>query len=252
MMGPMCLELVRRTAIALVAAVALSANAQDELSYQRRADRYEGIKPKPVSGFDIELLSALVDYRDKPGQLGERFHIRFFLPRSEDVHIVVRELDYRHYYWLDRVKPHAGWKAGFENVFDWPTGEVLRPLGMQLSELGVVARLERERPSAIEKVAPVVFYQSQFPTWVPGYVFHFRLREDAKIKGAIYPAAGGDPIVSLDLGRQRGGRPFALTWDVTSAPAAEGRYKLVLSGYLLSSNDPVSQVVEFYHRPRIQ
>jgi hypothetical protein len=248
----MCLELVRRTAIALVAGWALSVNAQDDLSYQRRADRYEGIKPKPVSGFDIELLSALIDYRDHPEKLGERFHVRFFLPRSEDVHIVVRELDYRNYYWLDRVKPHAGWKAGFGNVFDWPTSAVLQPLGMHMSELGVVARREHERPSAVEKVAPVLFYQSQFPSRVPGYVFHFRLREDAKIKGAIYPAAGGDPIVSLDLGRQRGGRQFALKWDVSSAPAPEGSYKLVVSGYLLSSNDPVSQVVEFYHRPSIQ
>jgi hypothetical protein len=251
-MEPLYLGVLRWTAVALVAGMALCANAQDDLSYQRRSDRYEGTKPKPVSGFDIELLSAVVDYRDKPQQLSERFHIRFFLPRSEDVHIVVRELDYRNYYWLDRVKPRGAWKVGSDNVFDWPTSEVLRPLGMHISDLGVVARLGRERPSAIEKVAPVVFYQSQFPSRVPGYVFHFRLREDARIKGMIYRASGGDPILSVDLGRQRGGRPFAISWDVSSTPAPEGQYRLVLSGYLLSSNDPVSQVVEFYHRPGIE
>ena len=252
MMKCRCRELARWGVMVLLAGMALCASAQEELRYQRRADRFEGIKPKPVSGFDIELLSALVDYRDKPERLGERFHIRFFLPRSEEVYIVVRELDYRHYYWLDRVKPSTGWKAGFDNVFDWPTSDVLKPLGVQISELGVVARLKRERPSAIENVAPVMFYQSQFPTRVPGYVFHFRLREDAKIRGAIYREAGGDPIVSLDLGRQRGGRPFWVKWDATSVPAPEGVYRLVVSGYLLSSNDPVSQVVEFYHRPQIQ
>ncbi len=40
----------------------------------------------------------------------------------------VRELDYQHYYWLDRVTPGLPWKAGFDNVFDWPTGDVLQQL----------------------------------------------------------------------------------------------------------------------------
>jgi hypothetical protein len=39
---------------------------------------------------------------------------------------------------------------------------------------------------------------------------------------------------------------------VTSARASEGVYRLVLSGYMLATNDPVSQVVQFYHRPEIK
>lgn len=41
-----------------------AASAQVELQYQNRGNRYEGIKPKPVSGVDIELISARVDYQE--------------------------------------------------------------------------------------------------------------------------------------------------------------------------------------------
>jgi len=239
--------------VAPLASASLCAQAQDNLQYQKRANRYEGVKPKPVAGFDIELLSARVDFNDNPEQLGERFQARLFLDRPMQVYLVVRELDYRHYYWLDKVLPQSPWRSGYGNVVDWPTRDVIRQLdGLRISDLGVVARLEREGPSAVEKVAPVVFYQTQFPTRVNGYVFHFRLREDAKLKGAIYKASGGEPVFSQDLGKQRGGRPFSLNWDVTSPRAAEGAYRLVLSGYMLTTNDPVSQVVQFYHQPEIK
>jgi len=104
----------------------------------------------------------------------------------------------------------------------------------------------------VEQVAPVVFYQTQFPAKVTGYVFHFRLREDAKVKGVIYKIAGADAVFTQDLGKQRGNRPFAFKWGVTSPTASEGPYKLVLSGYMLATNDPVSQVVQFYHRADIK
>jgi hypothetical protein len=232
-----------------------TAPAQDDaLRYQPRAQRNEGIKPKLVGGFDIELLSARVDYQDTPNQLGERLQVRFFLPKRGDVHLVVRELDYLHYYWLDNARPTTPWDVGF-NAFAWPTADVLQRLPappLRAYDLGVVARLDRPEPGAAEKVAPVVFYQSQFPERASAYVFHFRLREAAKVKADVFKLGNPTPIVSIDLGRQRGGRPFSVRWDATSPPAPEGAYKLVLSGYMLSNSDPVSQTVEFYHRPVIR
>jgi len=228
-------------------------HAQDALDYQKRANRFEGVRAKPVSGFDIELLAAQVDYLDNPDKLGERFHVRFFLKRPGEVYLVVRELDYQHYYWLDKVAPRSPWQPGFGNEFDWPTTDVVQRLGdLRISDLGVVARLGRENPSAIEEVAPALFYQSQFPDKVEGYVFRFRIREDAKLKGAIYKEGGGEPVFVRDLGRQLGDRPFAFKWDAASSHAAEGVYKLVLSGYLLDTNQKISQVVQFYHRPVVK
>jgi hypothetical protein len=99
-------------------------------------------------------------------------------------------------------------------VFDWPTADVIRQLdGLRLYDLGVVARLDKPEPGTIEKVAPVVLYQSQQPTEVRGYVFTFRLRDEAKVKGIVYKESGGEPVFVQDLGRQRGGRPFTVRWD---------------------------------------
>lgn len=233
----------------------LSGNAlgQEKLDYQKRANRYEGIKPKPVSGFDIELLSARIDHHDDTGGVGERFQVRFFLDQARPVHLLVREVDYKHYYWMDRVEPSSPWQAGFSNVFDWPTADVIRQLnGLSLYDLGVVARLDNPSPRAEERVAPALLFQAKQPVKVNGYIFVFRLREEAKIKGAVYKASGGAPVLVQDLGQQRGGRPFEFRWDFSRASAPQGAYKLVLSGYVLSNNDPVTQVVHFYHQPVIE
>ena len=226
--------------------------AQD-LTYQKRANRSEGIKAKPVSGFDIELLSAQVDYLDRTDKLPERFYARFYLQRPTPVFLTVRELDYKHYYWLDNIEPSSNWRAGFDNVFDWPTKDVISQLsGLTLGDLGTVARLGSAQAQAIERVAPVVFYQSQYPAVVSGYRFAFKLRDDAKIKAMIYADKSGDGVAVQSLAPQRGGRPFWVKWDVAGSAAPEGAYKLIVSGYVLNTNDPINQVVHFYHQPRLK
>jgi hypothetical protein len=248
----------RRFALLLIGFAALAgasacAEAQTQLQYQKRANRYEGVRARPVSGFDIELLAAQVAYTDDPEKMGERFQIRFFLTHQRAVHLVVRELDYRHFYWLDKVEPESPWRAGFANVFSWSTAEVVRQLAdLRISDLGVVVRLDRDTPSAIEEVAPALLYQSQFPTGIRGYTFHFRLREDAMLRASIFKEAGAQSIWSAPLARRTAGRPFSYRWDLAEGGAAEGSYRLVLSGYLLNTNDPVSQVVKFYHRPQVR
>ena len=226
--------------------------AQD-LSYQKRGNRSEGIKAKPVSGFDIELLAAQASISDETDKLGERFYARFYLEQPNPVFLTVRELDYKYYYWLDNIEHTGSWQAGFGNVFDWPTKDVVSQLGnLRMSDLGVVARLDNPQPRAIEKIAPVVFYQSQPPAKIEGYQFAFKLREDAKVKAVIYSEKSDEGTVVQPLGPQRGGRPFWIKWNLSNTNVPEGAYKLVVSGYLLSTNDPLNQVVRFYHQPRLK
>jgi hypothetical protein len=222
----------------------------DELEYKERANRFEGVRPKPVGGFNVELLSARVDYHDDPETLGEQFHARFFLERASDVKITVRELDYKRYYWLDKIKPQSPWQVGFGNVFHWPTSDVVRPLNLRISDLGIVVRLGNQEPGEPERVAPVAFYQSQFPSDVKGYVFSFRLREDAKVNVTVYK--GDEKYYESDPIKVRGKRSFPFKWDLAAKPPPEGEYKVVLSGYELSANDPVHLAVQFYHRPLIK
>ena len=241
--------------LALILCIILWSNlnwAQD-LTYQKRANRSEGIKAKPVSGFDIELLSAQIDYPEHAEKPAERFYARFYLQRPTPVFLTVRELDYKHYYWLDNIEPSSNWRAGFDNVFDWPTKDVVSQLsGLTLADLGTVARLGRAQPQAIERVAPVVFYQSQYPAVVSGYRFAFKLRDDAKIKAMVYADKSSDGIAVQSLTPQRGGRPFWIKWDIAGTATPEGDYKLVVSGYVLNTNDPINQIVQFYHKPRLK
>ncbi|MEO5862612.1 MAG: hypothetical protein ABIW48_04340 [Burkholderiales bacterium] len=206
-----------------------------------------------MSGFDIELLSAQVDHPEAADRLGERFHARFFLERPTPVFLTVRELDYKNYYWLDNIEPRGSWQAGFNNVFDWPTKDVISQLpGLTINDLGTVARLENPQPRAIERVAPVIFYQSRYPAEIKGYRFAFKLRGDAKIKAMIYPDKSGDGILVHPLALQRGGRPFWIKWEVASPPPPEGAYKLIVSGYMLSTNEALNQMVYFHHHPRLK
>ena len=72
------------------------------IQYQNRGNRYEGIRPKPVSGDDIELISARVNYQEESRQLPNLFKLKLYLQQQVKVYVIVRELDYKRYYWMDK------------------------------------------------------------------------------------------------------------------------------------------------------
>src|SRR5262249_10256972 len=157
------------------------------LEYQNRGNRYEGVKPKPVSGYDIELISAIVDYKEEVVQLPERLKVQFYLKQPSKVYLTVRELDYTYYYWMARVQRAQPCRLGFDNAFDWPTREVIQSLGhITMYDLGVVARLDKLEPSKSELVAPVIFYHSHIPTVIQGYLFTFKTSGDARLTCVVY------------------------------------------------------------------
>jgi hypothetical protein len=124
------------------------------LDYQNRGDRYEGVRPKPVSGYDIEVISVLTDYKDSTNQVPDQLRVKFYLKRQTAVNLTVREQDHRLFYWMDKVRPARGWEAGAENEFAWPTGTVLKQLDAKLNmyELGVLVRLGKDTPQSVEDV----------------------------------------------------------------------------------------------------
>jgi hypothetical protein len=72
----------RALSLLVLCALALAVSpavGQQDVQYQRRGNRSEGIKPKPVSGYDVELLSALVDTQEDMSRLGPTLGFRFFL-----------------------------------------------------------------------------------------------------------------------------------------------------------------------------
>ncbi|MDH4305578.1 MAG: hypothetical protein OEV53_16100 [Nitrospira sp.] len=244
-----------RTFLQIALSVMLLALTQvlwaDNLDYQSRGDRSEGIRPKPVGGYDIELLSVLVDFREAASVLPQTLRVRFFLKEPVAVHLTVREQRYEHYYWLDKVIPQSPWKAGF-NEFSWPTGDVLRQVDPRfpIDNLGVVARLKEGQPSANELIAPAILYHTRLPSTVAAYLFTLKPASDARMKVEVFRAMGDGPIWSSAVPLAAGDQPVSIRWPAGSVPA--GIYRLVVSGYFLDNNERFTQAVQLYHQPVVQ
>jgi len=211
----------------------------------------EGVKPKPVSGFNVELISVLADYQEpfSSEHFPNTVKLQFYLDDAHAVYLTVRELDYRTYYWLDKVEPDRVWEKGFHNVFAWPTDSVLQQLTptLGLYELGALIRLDAESTSSKERVAPGVLYHQTPPSAIEGYFFTLKTGEDARLQVSIRQKATETEVMRKIFRRKRAGLPFTIHWKAQEAEP--GPYTLTLSGFFLSSNDPLSKEIEFYHQP---
>jgi hypothetical protein len=229
----------------LLTALPLLAQYDPALQYQNRGNRYEGLKPKPVSGYDIELLSALIGYREPSSTWPQTLHLKFYLPAAESVFITVRQPRPRTtYYWLDKVVPPAPWRPKALNEFSWPTEPVLRNLpSVTLDDLGAVVRLRQQDPSKKETVAPAALFHTQPPPAAGGYRFTFKTNGTAHVTCKIY--RGDTAVYQRPQNRERAGSPFTVSWNTKDQ--REGEYRLVLTGYF-DNNDELAKEVVFYHR----
>lgn len=224
--------------------------AQPELEYQERGDYFEGVKPRPVSGFDIEVLSALVDYKEAASRLPDRLRVRFYLDKKSDVHMIVRELDTSLFYWLDKVRPAHSWRDGSYNEFVWPTDKVLQRLDDKLDiyKLGVLVRVGQPTPARVERLAPALLYHSTVPDSIPGYLFTMKTNGDARLSCSIYREGKSDPLTTETFTRAYAGLSFTVHWDARGE--RDGDYTLVCKGFFLDTSEKLEQVISFHHLMR--
>lgn len=229
----------------LLCALPLLAQYDPALQYQNRGNRHEGLRPKPVSGYDIELLSALVDWREPSLTWPPALRLKFYLPTAEAVFVTVRQPRPKTtYYWLDKVVPPAPWRPQTFNEFAWPTEPVLRKLTLVTTDdLGAVVRLRQSDPARREAVAPAALYHTQAPQTVDGYRFTFKTNGTAFVTGRIY--RGDREVFRRPQNRERAGSPFTLNWDAQGQP--DGEYRLEISGYF-DDNTPLAKEVRFHHQ----
>ena len=229
----------------LLGALPLFAQYDPALQYQDRGNRHEGLKPKPVSGYDIEILSALLDYREPSPTWPQVLHLKFYLPAAEPVFVNVRQPRPKTvYYWLDKIMPPVPWRPKAFNEFTWPTEPVLRKLtSVSLDDLGVVVRLGQEDPSRKESVAPAALFHTQPPPVASGYRFVFKTNGAAHVTCKVY--RGDKEVFERPQNWEKAGSPFTLSWDTKAQP--EGEYRVVLSGYY-DDNTQLAKEVVFYHR----
>jgi len=244
--------LARNFITLLLLIVPLSTWADSTLDYQNRGDRSEGIRPKPVSGYDIELISVLADYQEPATQLPDQLRVGFYLQSQTPVYLTVREQDYRLFYWLDKIKPTKPWQANSINEFTWPTSAVLQRLDQKLNpyELGVLIRLGRETPATNEEIAPAILYHAHPPKKINGYLFTMKTNGDARLSCKIFRGREPTELMTQTFRRIPGGRPFTVRWE--TGAAQEGQYALVCDGYFLDNNQHLTQTVRFFHRPTVR
>ena len=245
-----------RALLLLTGALCASAcSAQADIEYRARGNRAEGVRNLPVSGYSLELLSfRALPLEAAQGSLPAQYHIRFFLDRDRPAHLVVREVENRYSYWLDKVRPTKPWRAGFDNIFDWSTREVLAQLPeLPVDRLAVTVRLDTETPSSVERVAPAIVYHTAAPKAVTAYevvfVANARLRVDASVERIDGSAAPGQ-MERGTLASWPAGVPFTLRWDAMSAPA--GSYRLRLRAQVRENLERFDQLVEFHHQPVVR
>lgn len=231
-------------------ALAIAGTASAELDYGPRENRHEGLKPEPVSGFDIELLGAVaIPAAGDRGPVPDpsAASLGFYLPRARSVSVVVREKEPRTYYWLDRVQPARPFWPETTNRFHWPVRDVIAPAEVRVADLVPLVRLDRETPARRERVAPAVFPGRDHPVQVAGYRFVLRVNAPAQLRYQLY-AAGSEVAVAFGEPRRRsGGKPFEISWQPGESPP--GEYRLLIEGYFLEDNTPIDQEITFHHAP---
>jgi len=242
-------ELLKAILFVLLFAMYIPFVHGDELDYQDRGNRWEGIAPKPVAGSDIELLSALVNHRETWQPVPAKCKVKFYLQRATWVALEVQELRPRKFYKMDRVIPKPAWQQGF-NDFQWPTGAVIEPLHLNIAKLGVVARLPATVKRKAEHVAPVLIYHTSVPTKISGYRFAFKVGGSANLRYAVYQGTNRRLLLEQELGKQSVGTPFVISWDSNKVVA--GYYKLVVKGHFLNDFRRIRQDVHFYHQPLVE
>jgi hypothetical protein len=249
------LVLVQGLVVPAVLVVA-TAVAQPSIEYRNRGDRFEGVRAIPVSGYTIELLSFRAIYREDPPSPDKTppvYRMRFFLNQPASAYVVVREVDNRHSYWLDQVRPPTPWRPGFENVFEWPTKDVIRQLpGLKLDDLGVTVRIGHEHPSDLETVAPAVLYHSAPPGSISGYEFALKTNATARLELSIERSDGSlvEPAPAPRvLPSWSYGVPIRVTWNAATAQA--GEYRLKVQGRILENNQKFGKEIRFFHQPRV-
>jgi hypothetical protein len=224
----------------------LGTTLQSDLQYRDRGDRYEGVRSFPISD-KIELLSAMVDYEEPVTKFPDYFKLRFYLNENAPVSLTVREINNRSNYWLDKVKKPAGWHLGFNNEFQWPTDEVIKPLkNIGLYDLGTVVELSMNTPESEIQVAPSILFHSQPPKSVNAYLFSFKVGRRAEVTWHVSKDDARAPDLETSSVFVRGGVARTIRWN--AANMKDGRYQLRITISFTTNGQRVSKVIHFYHR----
>jgi hypothetical protein len=200
-----------------------------------------------VSGYPIELISAIVKPSNSSAGVPDIVKVKFFLKEKNEAFLTVREIRNRFFYWMDDVQPDR-WHQGF-NEYGWPTAEVIRKLQgiTDMYDLGVVVRLKNNTQDVVEEIAPAIFYYKTQPAKINAYLFTLKPNAPSDINCEVYQ--GNRFLTSERFLGVNADTPFTFEYD--SSGIVDGSYKLVVTVVRQTNNKKFTKVINFYHHQEV-
>ncbi len=221
----------------------------DDFAYVERANRKEGLQGVPTGGVGITLLS-FVGYRE-PLEVSDApvLKLRFYLRKSGPAHITALELR-RHGASHYQMKPlQESWNAGWQEFADWPTGAVLKPLEIPIGDLGIVARLGRDKVGSGD-IAPIFLYATKHPPRAYRYTLHLLPAVTlSEIDYRIINTESDATLVENHIENAAANVPFPIAFDLNQQP--DGRYRILIKAKEYGRTKGPSRQYFFHHRSNL-
>ncbi len=151
-----------------------------------------------------------------------------------------------------KSKESLKWRKNCYNEFQWPYQEVIMKIhGMELTDLGFIIVLEKDKIGREKRVAPAIFYHSKPPKEVKEYYFAFKaIRDVVDLKCSIKKKSSENDSYHRIYPLLYAETPISLVWD--SSQEIEGEYDLTIDGLTKEKKIPINFRVTFYHRKKIE
>lgn len=235
-----------------LSATSFTAFASEEYKYKQRSKRMEGLKKVPSRGRGISLLS-FVAYREPLSLFDSSvLRIRFFLPQPSEVYITAVELR-RHGSSHYQMKPlQTSWNSGWQEFHSWPTKEVLQPLKIPLNEVGIIARLETDRPGS-GTIAPIVLYEGEgnYPIESGTYKLHLLPKNTlSRVDYSVIRVTDSKSVISNRLQNLAANVPFVVNFNLSGHES--GNYRLLINSKEWGRTRGPSREYLFYHRRQLR
>jgi len=223
-------------------------------------NRKEGTNVHPNAAPDLTLIAIHRNF--ETFSTNSNLHVRFFLPpvadvRTGKVFLEAVELQDSFHYFMEATSQNR-WKNNGWNIFEpWPTKDVIDKLGLQPTNIGVLARYEISGAPAV--YLPVDVYQTNSQPKKGTYTLHFITASDLQTlevsvtneKGALSNA----PKLQFSCNRKynpncklyAAGSSQAFTLDMSGLRPGEFHIKLL--GRIPGELTPISLDFVIYHQP---
>ena len=218
---------------------------KDALAYRDRGNRFEGYQVIEVAGPSFEALSFVRGNSLAATTGTDILNISFFLPRQASVYITARELVPMKHYAMRATKTR--WPQGWNTFGPWETAVVIEPLQIPRANIGVLARIERDRQGS-GKLAALQIGRHDDTAAPPTYEFQFHTKYD--LKKVIYRVSRIDTGATVERGVLYdlfGGTPASIRFQLKNQP--EGEFRLLLDCLYKGRSGGPRRNYTFYHIP---